>query len=258
MARYINLRLELRDVTPLVWRVLRVPADLRLDDLHHAIQTVMGWDDFHPHLFEVGDEEYGPRPENDDADESELAEPGAWAGDDSELTVARALTKSPDGFTYVYNFVEDWRVHIAADTSAYASPPPGDIASEADDGVVCVAGDHAGPQQDRRDATPFSLEAVNRRLLRATRPRATPEFPAGRRATSDQQLLANLTLVILLLGSRPTRDGRREAWKHLRSEILESLQEAGLVDTAPQRKSVTLTDAGTAHAQRLIGRLKAL
>lgn len=258
MARSIILRLELRDVTPSVWRTLRVPAALRLDDLHHAIQSVMGWDDFHPHVFEVGDQEYGPRADVQDDDEAEAAERSAWAGEDRELTVAQAIAEGGNGVTYIYNFLEDWRVRITSEAEDAAAPAPGDNAVVAADEVVCIAGANAGPQQDRRDAEPFSLDAVNRRLIRAMRPRATPEFPAGPRATSDQQLLANLTLAVLMLGSRPTRDGRREAWKNVRSEILESLQEAGLVDTAPQRKSATLTDAGIAHAQRLITRMKAL
>ena len=36
-----------------------------------------------------------------------------------------------------------------------------------------------------------------------------------------------------MLGSRPTRHGTREAWKNVRIEVLESLQEAGLVDAHP-------------------------
>jgi hypothetical protein len=251
MPGAVDLRLELRDVTPAVWRVLRVPSDLRLDDLHHAIQSVMGWDDFHPHVFEVGDEEYGPQlgTGDDDDEEEALHEDITRAGEDSELTVAKAFAKSPAGVTYIYNFVEDWRVHITIERAA---------SDERADAVVCVAGDNAGPQQESRADEPFSVDAANRRLARSLRRRATPEFPAGPRATSDQQLLANLSLVVLMLGSRPTRHGTREAWKNVRTEVLESLQEAGLVDASPQRKSVTLTDAGVAHAQRLLDKLRAL
>lgn len=250
MPRAIDVRLELQDVTPSVWRVLRVPADLRLDDLHHAIQAVMGWDDFHPHVFEVGDRDYGPRPDptDDDADE-EIVNESSWAGEDHERTVAQALAEDPGGFTYIYNFSQDWRVRVT---------PAGDAPVDSGHTVTCLAGDHAGPQLESRDLDPFSVEAANKRLARGLRPRATPDFPAGPRATSDQQLLANLTLLVLMLGSRPTRHGTREAWKHLRPEMLDSLHEAGLVDSDPQRKSVTLTDAGVAHAQRLLARLRTL
>jgi hypothetical protein len=247
VPRLLDLRLELQRVTPQVWRVLRVPGDLRLDDLHHAIQAVMGWDDFHPHVFEVGDAEYGPRPEL--LEDDPYDEASTWAGEARELTVARAFQRSPNGFTYIYDFDQDWRVRVTAD---------GEAESEAGAAVACVAGEHDGPQRETRDPEPFSIEAANRRLARALRPRATPEFPAGARATADQQLLANLTLAVLLLGSRPTRHGTREAWKNLRVEVLDALHEAGLIDSDPQRKSVTLTDAGVAHAQRLLQKLRGL
>ena len=251
MARFFDLRLELSHVTPRVWRVLRVPADLRLDDLHYAIQAVMGWNDFHPHLFEVGDAEYGPAPDESDEEEDDdtFKEHSAWGGEDRELTIARALAQSPAGITYVYDFAEDWRVRITAENEANA-----DTATE----VLCLAGEHRGPQQESRELGPFSVEDANARLRKARRPRATPERPAGPRATPDQQLLAQLTLAVLMLGSRPTRRGTHEAWKHLRDEVLDSLQEAGLVDHDPVRKAVTLTSAGVAHAQRLLQRLRRL
>jgi hypothetical protein len=248
MPRAFDLGVELSNVIPRVWRVLRVPADLRLDDLHHAIQTVMGWDDFHPHVFEVGDSEYGPRPVDDEkGDDDELKEPSAWAGEDHELTIADALHESPTGLTYVYDFDEDWRVRITRSTERNTD-------SVVD--VTCIAGEEAGPQQESARFETFSVDEANRRLAQARRPRATAEQPAGPRATSDQQLLAHLTLVVLLLGSRPTREGTREAGKNVRTEILESLDEAGLIDYEPTRRAVILTDDGVAHAQRLLHKLR--
>jgi hypothetical protein len=248
VPRVIDLRLELQRVTPDVWRVVRVPADLHLDDLHHAIQAVMGWGDFHPHVFEVADREYGPRPEIFDEDES-YAEESPWAGEARELTVTQALSQGAGSFTYVYDFNEEWRVRLSRD---------GETETAEAVTVTCLAGEHRGPQQELRDLEPFSVDAANRRLAAAQRPRATPQFPAGARASADQHLLANLTLVVLLLGSRPTRHGTREAWKNLRAEMLDALQEAGLIETDPQRKSVTLTDAGVSHAQRLLQKIRSL
>jgi hypothetical protein len=249
-VRAFDLLLELSHVVPPVWRILRVPASLGLDDLHHAIQAVMGWEDFHPHVFEVGDREYGPRPdEHEDEEADAWRESDNWAGEDGEITVADALHQSPEGFTYVYDFADDWRVRLTmvADSEV----------EQAGD-VLCVAGEHAGPQAERDDPDPFSVDAANARLRRARRPRATPEFPAGPQANADQQLLANLTLVVLLLGSHRTRAGRREAWKHLRVEVLDSLAEAGLLDSDPRRKSVLMTDAGVAYAERLLKRLRGM
>ena len=250
MPRTFDLRLDLQGVTAPVWRVLRVPADLRLDDLHHAIQAVMGWDDFHPHVFEVGDDEYGPRPERHDTDdESSFEQESAWAGEGSEITVASVFEQSPGTFTYIYDFDEDWRVRITRERETEIEGPVT---------VECLAGEHGGPQRKSDLSEPFTVDAANTRLGRALRPRATPEFPAGARAGAEQQLLANLSLVVLLLGSRRTRHGTREAWKTVRAEILDALHEAGLLDSDPQRKSVTITDAGIAHAERLLQKLRAL
>lgn len=246
--RCLDLRLELQNVVPRVWRVIRVPASLRLDDLHHAIQAVMGWDDFHPHVFEVGELEYGPKPVGDDDDDEEPRE-SAWAGDDGELTVAEALAQAGEAITYIYDFAEDWRLRITVDAES----------GQADAiGVTCVAGEHAGPQQETRGLDPFTVEAANRRLTSALRPRSSPAYPAGRGASADQQLLANLTLVVLLLGSRRTKMGARESAKQVRAEILESLTEAGLIDSDPRQRTVQITDVGVAHAERLLKRLRRL
>ena len=209
----------------------------------------MGWDDFHPHVFEIGDAEYGSKPDDLEDDDDTLREASAWAGEATSLTVAQALNMSTDGFTYVYDFAEEWRVRI---TSAGGSDVEADVL------VTCVAGEHTGPQLESRDLDPFSIDAANTRLRRALRPRATPDYPAGPGASSEQQLLANLSLLVLMLGSRPTRHGTREAWKNIRLEVLDGLHEAGLIDSDPQRKSVTITDAGVAHAQRLLQRVRSL
>lgn len=251
MARVLDLRLELRQVRPLVWRVLRVPADLALLDLHHAIQVVMGWEDFHPHLFEVGDREYGPPADDAEAaaEDEGHGEPDAWAGDDRDLTVGAALAQSPAGFTYVYDFQEDWRVDVA---------PVGDAAALSAGEVFCLAGGGTVPAPESPAPSAFSPEEANRRLSLARRPRATADHPAGRGAPVDRQWLAHLSLVVLMLGSRPGEGGTREASKTIRPEVLDWLQEAGLVEHEPQRRAATLTDAGVARARRLLQKLRSL
>jgi ribosomal protein S19E (S16A) len=71
-------------------------------------------------------------------------------------------------------------------------------------------------------------------------------------------LLARLTLAVLMLGSRPTRHGAREADRSAHPEVLASLQEAGLIDYDPARRTVSLTDVGVVHAQRLLRKLRTL
>jgi hypothetical protein len=236
MATVVDLRLELLHASSPVWRALRVPGDLRLDDLHHAIQVVMGWEDYHLHCFDVGGREYGPRPDDEFEDHPE------WAGEDSALTIAQAFADRDGPVRYHYH---DWLLALQV---------IGERVATRSGLVVCLDGE-GEPPSDGSQMLPFRVDVANADLKQALRPRATPDMPAGPNASADDQLLAHLTLLVLFLGSWETRYGPRESWKNMRFEILDSLQEAGLIDTTPRRKSVVLTDLGVERAKAMRDRL---
>jgi hypothetical protein len=50
----VALRIELKEVVPLVWRRVLVPNNWTLAALHSYLQWVMGWTDSHAHEFEIG------------------------------------------------------------------------------------------------------------------------------------------------------------------------------------------------------------
>ena len=237
MARVFELRLEILGLKPAAWRRLRVPGSVRLDDVHQAIQIVMGWSDYHLHAFLVAGREYGPRPDEDFEDQPD------WAGEDRSLTMADALTMGGGSLEYHY---EDSRVELQSIAETRV---------ERAVAIECLAGEGVAPS-DGSPVLPFSVDSANQQLRNAMRPKATPAFPAGPHASAADQLLANLTLLVLFLGSRETRHGQREAAKTIRNEILERLQEAGLILTDPQRKSVVFTELGEEHAAALRDRMK--
>ena len=271
-AQVLEIEVHLVEVTPRIWRRLRVPADLTLLDLHHTIQVVMGWLDYHLHLFEVGDREYGPRPE-------EEWEREQWAGDDSAMTLARAFADGQGALDYLYDFGDDWRVRVRR---------IGHVSSEMGTSVFCLDGERAGPPEDcggphayqeivdglaahgRRglprelrswlpesfDPAAFDVTAINKRLQRAFRQKASAEQLAGPNASEQQELLATLTLATLVLGSRLGKHGHREAAKAMRTEILDSLQEADLIYTDAKRKTVVITEAGLARADQFLEGLR--
>jgi hypothetical protein len=270
MARTVDLELELVGVHPRIWRRLRLPADASLRDLHHAIQLLFAWDDRHLHVFDVGRHEYGPRPE-------EEWEREQWAGDDEGVTVAKALAEARGPIEYWYDFGDDWHVTIAPISTGEADAPHA---------AMCLEGEQAGPPEDcggpevyqrlidrasrggpsgewdRRlpdgfQPAAFDVRVVNQRLSLAFRPRATPDRPAGPDAGPDAQRLATLTLATLYLGSRRTKHGQREASKTLRVEILDALQDAGLIFTDPRRKTVIVTEAGQARVLAFLDSLPA-
>ncbi len=44
---------ELKDITPRIWRQIQIPSTYTFWDLHVAVQDAMGWEDCHLHAFRV-------------------------------------------------------------------------------------------------------------------------------------------------------------------------------------------------------------
>ena len=55
MGDIARLSVEIDDVSPRVVRVVEVPVDIRLDDLHFVLQIAIGWQNGHPFEFRIGD-----------------------------------------------------------------------------------------------------------------------------------------------------------------------------------------------------------
>jgi hypothetical protein len=56
----LQLRAVLRGIGPLIWRrLLVVPSDTSIAQLHEVLQVVFGWEDMHLHRFEIRGREYG-------------------------------------------------------------------------------------------------------------------------------------------------------------------------------------------------------
>jgi len=99
-----------------------------LEDLHHAIQAVMGWGDSHLHLFEIDGQRYGPRGIVDDV------------ADETSLTLNSLVKSGADRFGYTYDFGDDWEHLIVVEKR---KPRPGDKPYP-----VCVAGKRNCPPDD--------------------------------------------------------------------------------------------------------------
>jgi hypothetical protein len=98
MKRYI-LKIELDGVSPKIWRCVIVPSHISLDRLHDVIQIVMGWFDYHLHMFEFGEKSYMNSPE-------ELEEQGVIKY--SGITLETLIKKEGEKFGYLYDFGDNW------------------------------------------------------------------------------------------------------------------------------------------------------
>ena len=127
----IALHLTLDHIEPAIWRIVRVPSALSLEDLHHVNQAVMGWQDYHLHRFEVAGAFYG----------SEMDEPlDGYKGQGGDVTVADALERGGGSIGYEYDFGDGWRVTISRAEGRWS----GRGAAVAE----CLDGDLAGPRED--------------------------------------------------------------------------------------------------------------
>jgi hypothetical protein len=243
---------------------VRVPAELALSDLHRVIQVLMQWDDRHLHVFEVAGREYGPRDvEEDDQDEAEV-DRGNWAGDDENVALSQALDDGAKRVEYVYDFGDEWRVKISV---------AAELAVPAAARIECLDGDGAGPPEDSGGAAAYQkilddwLQKGKGKArlfgwnVKTANTRLREEFQGEGLAalgpmTPEDQLMADLTLLLLFLGSWEERDGVHVAWKTMRFEVLDALGEAGLIVTNTHRKSVVLTEEGMKKAQAILQRVK--
>jgi len=58
-VKMYQLRVYLRQISPMIWRRLLVRGDSTSTDLHYTLQIAMGWDDFHLHQFIIRGKRYG-------------------------------------------------------------------------------------------------------------------------------------------------------------------------------------------------------
>jgi hypothetical protein len=138
----IVLRFELQNVEPCIWRIVRMPSDLTLVDLHAVVQTVMGWDDRHPHAFEIEDR----TPVT--AKRTAKTCSGACATVDESRTITETLDASHDSFLYRYDAQANWRVRITR--------APGVWRGKRKSPVACIDGYLAGPRDDGRGPAAYN------------------------------------------------------------------------------------------------------
>jgi hypothetical protein len=125
----LQLRIELEDVSPTVWRRLLVPTSVRMAKLSEMILCGMGWAGGHLHCFTVGKARFGMV--LDDYPEDEI--------DESSVTVRQAL-RTVTKFGFEYDFGDGWD-HIVKIEAELASP----FGLKA---AVCLGGENACPPDD--------------------------------------------------------------------------------------------------------------
>lgn len=134
---YYVINISLKDISPSIWRRVRVPGNATLRDLHDSIQLSFGWQNYHLHNFYINDTEY-----TDMAFSG--AEFGKNADDENDFSIDDLGLKKGDSFTYVYDYGDNWEHSLIIEGVIPAEDVP-----EADLGFgVCLGGELAAPPED--------------------------------------------------------------------------------------------------------------
>lgn len=126
-----QLKISLNYVKPEIWRRFQVSSDISLLKLHNAIQSVMGWNDYHLYAFEVCGVEYG---------DPYLVDDELEMGDASHLTVETVFPRIRSKRGYLYDFGDNWRHTIVLEKRL--EPEPGQRYP------LCIDGERSCPPED--------------------------------------------------------------------------------------------------------------
>jgi len=179
---HYQLKIELRDIDPIVWRRVLVPSEFTLFDLHHVIQIVMGWENCHLHEFSIKRKRYTLPEEGDYGD----------AADESE-TRLRDVVAPRSKILYQYDFGDCWNHVILVEKAiegaelleptcvegARACPPEDSGGSWGyADKLRALSDPNDEEHEEGRgwlganfDPESFDLDAVNKQLQKTFRPK---------------------------------------------------------------------------------------
>jgi hypothetical protein len=97
-----QLKVSLRDISPMIWRRLLVTSHTTIAQLHGILQTAMGWEDLHLHQFRVYGKAYG------------IARAGGiWFDDDpDQVRLCDFRLRASEHFVYEYDMNDFWQHDI--------------------------------------------------------------------------------------------------------------------------------------------------
>ncbi len=100
-----QLRIVLRDISPLIWRRLQVRSDTTLAQLHRMIQTSFEWSNEHLYRYHIFGKDFGQH--NADTQQVRLNAFGFHQG---------------ERFRYFYNFIAQWQCDIRLEATLPFDP----------------------------------------------------------------------------------------------------------------------------------------
>jgi hypothetical protein len=132
MPKMYEIRVELLDLEPVVWRSILVADDMPLVGLAAVIQGAVGWQASHMFAFEIEGKRYDIKLDDDDLDDRESLE--------MEGVIVRDVLKPGVEAMFQYDFGDDWWHRL--DVLDHREISTGDKPPR------CLDGERAGPPED--------------------------------------------------------------------------------------------------------------
>jgi hypothetical protein len=127
-----QIKVTLDDTHPPVWRRILVPGNTTLLKLHDILQIVMGWEDYHLHMFTIAGEFYGNPADDEYGDLGTLNE--------SRYKLSQLFDSEGQRFSYEYDFGDSWDHTLLVEKIL----PP----EESQRYPLCLKGKRACPPED--------------------------------------------------------------------------------------------------------------
>jgi hypothetical protein len=127
-----QIKVTLDNTHPLIWRRIQVPGNTTLLKLHDILQIVMGWEDYHLHMFTIEGSRYG-----DPADD-EYGELGTIDGGSYKLN--QVIHRDGQRLSYEYDFGDSWNHSLLVEKIL---PPQEGVRYP-----LCLKGKRACPPED--------------------------------------------------------------------------------------------------------------
>jgi hypothetical protein len=95
-----QIKVTLDDTHPPIWRRIMVPSSTTLLKLHDILQIVMGWEDYHLHMYTIEGLIYG------DPEDDEYGDLGTI--NEANIKLSQVIHYEGQRFSYEYDFGDSW------------------------------------------------------------------------------------------------------------------------------------------------------
>jgi len=103
LNKIFKFRIELEGSDPQIWREFLVPSDTTFYRLHHIVQIVMGWENYHLYEFTMDSYRIGQQLEDDGFNgPTEII-------DSKRIKIGDVLKTKGQKLDYLYNFGDYWQ-----------------------------------------------------------------------------------------------------------------------------------------------------